>query len=128
MTAVGKKLCLNKPFADGLLLAAHFQYMVTALYLSFNGRKSILRNSEIDGYIMTYPQSIISVEPLPKRAQGVMGRRKTRNSNGSRLSVWEASESMGCLLRRWNFFNSFSLTRICFVVGCFTTTSISIVS
>lgn len=100
MTAVGKKLCLNKPFADGLLLAAHVQYMVTALYLSFNGRKSILRNSEIGGYIMTYPQSIISVEPLPKRAQGVMGRRKTRNSNGSRLSVWDASESMGCLLRR----------------------------
>lgn len=46
--------------------------MVTALYHSFNWRKSILRTitNETDGYIMTCPQSIISVEPLPKRAQG----------------------------------------------------------
>lgn len=104
MTAVGKKLCLNKPFADGLLLAAHVQYMVTALYLSFNGRKSILRNSEIDGYIMTYPQSIISVEPLPKRAQGVMGRRKTRNSNGSRLSVFGSFRKYGLSFEAMEFF------------------------
>ena len=104
MTAVGKKLYLNKPFADGLLLTTHVQYMVTALYLSFTGRKSILRNSETDGYSMTCPQPIISVEPLPKRAQGVMGKGKTRNSNGLRHSVLEASESMWCLLTAMEFF------------------------
>ena len=54
---------------------------------------SILRNSEADGHIITF-QSIISVEPLPKRAQGVMGRGKTINSNDSRLSVLEAYEAM----------------------------------